>query len=309
MVNDQLYKKHRPKTLQAVVGQDACVTMLKEQIDNKSISNCMLFTGISGVGKTTLARIIANELDCHTGLDLLEVNCADNNGVDFIRDIATSMYKAPIGGSSKVYILDEFHQATKASQQAILKLLEDYPPHVYFFLSTSEEEKLIKAIHTRCTKVQLRPLSAKDIQKLLKKVSKKEKLQISEDILYDISIIAEGSARYSLVLLNKVKGLSEEDANEILSLEGKHKESTEVKDICQALLKNTHWGTLKELVKDVKADPETTRRGIIGYMNRVLVGNNQKVWEIASTTIRELEEPLHNTGLAGLTRALYEVSK
>ena len=159
-MSKELYKKHRPKNLKRVFGQSVAIGTLKPLIEAKQVPHSLLLTGPSGCGKTTLARILVKELKCAKA-DFMEVNCADFRGIDTVRDIRTRMMQAPIGGDCRVWLIDEAHMLTSAAQTAFLKMLEDTPDHIYFFLATTHPQKLLKTIKTRCTEIKLKEMTAK----------------------------------------------------------------------------------------------------------------------------------------------------
>ena len=148
----ELYKRFRPKSLDAVVGNGGTVAALQKFLKKGNLPHTILFKGPSGCGKTTLARILAKELGCGV-LDLREYNSADFRGIDTIRDISRIMTNAPAAGNCRVFILDEAHQLSKDAQNAALKILEDTPKHVYFFICTTDPQKLIATIRSRCTEM------------------------------------------------------------------------------------------------------------------------------------------------------------
>ena len=145
----QLHLDMRPQTLDDVRHQEAVVGRIKSELKTGTFPHATMFTGSSGVGKTTVARILRDELGCDA-FDYVEANMADKRGIDEIRSFASSVGMAPMG-KCRVYVLDECHQITKTGQQALLKVLEDCPKHAYFILLTSEPTKLIPAVKTRCS--------------------------------------------------------------------------------------------------------------------------------------------------------------
>src|SRR5687768_10085551 len=125
-MSEALYKKHRPKTLKGIVGQDGAVASLQKMIDRNLIPHAILFTGDSGVGKTTIARILKDHLECGDP-DFIEVNAADSKGIDMVRDIRSRAGLSPMAGPCRVWLIDEAHKLTTDAQNCILKILEDGP--------------------------------------------------------------------------------------------------------------------------------------------------------------------------------------
>ena len=143
----ELYRKYRPTTLDQMVGNEATIKSLKKELENGS--HTFLFTGNAGCGKTTLARIIAKEVGAGE-LSIREINSADNRGIDTAREVMEQMRFNPSDGDALVWILDEVHMISSAGPNAFLKALEDTPSHCYFFLCTTNPEKLISPLKTRC---------------------------------------------------------------------------------------------------------------------------------------------------------------
>ena len=136
----ELYRKYRPTSFKQVVGQEEAIRTLTELGKRKAIPHAILFTGPSGVGKTTLARILQRKLKC-VGNDFVEMNAANDRGVGIIRSIQNKVGLAPMLGSCRIWLMDEAHQLTSDAQSAFLKLLEDTPSHVYFMLATTDPQK------------------------------------------------------------------------------------------------------------------------------------------------------------------------
>jgi DNA polymerase-3 subunit gamma/tau len=166
-------------------------------------SRVFLLIGPSGCGKTTIARIIKRELGC-SDFEYSEINAADKRGIDFIREIILDCGFLPLFGRVKLLVLDEVHQLTTEAQNALLKVLEDTPEHVYFVLCTTEPENIIETIKTRCATYRVNPLPHPEIRGLLDWVCKEEKKKVRDELLEAISKVCNGSLRQALVLLDQV---------------------------------------------------------------------------------------------------------
>lgn len=263
-MTEELYKKYRPKTLKAVVGQPDAVKVLTGYLTSASVPHTILFSGNSGCGKTTLARIMADKLGCGDS-DFVELNAADTRGIDTVRDIRQQMNSRPLSGTCRIYLLDESHKLTSDSQSAMLKILEDTPKHVYFMLATTHPEKILAAVRNRCTEIKIRPLKATEVRQLLDKVCGKESLTVSDEVLSAIVESSDGSARKSLVLLDKVAQLTD-DADRLAAIQtdeanapafdvvrkilyGKGKPRwEEVAKIIESLGNDQEWESLRHLV-------------------------------------------------------------
>lgn len=299
-----LYRKYRPKTIDQMIGNETELESFKNKIESKDPPHVFLFSGPSGCGKTTLARIAANMLGA-SDMSISEINSANNRGIDTAREIISQMQYSPVDGAYKVYIIDEVHQTVATWQNAMLKPLEDTPDHVFFFLCTTDPQKLLKALKNRCSIFKLSSLKHKEIFRLIRKVNKSEELKLSKDILEEIADASEGSPRKALVLLEKISGLEDENAI-IKILETGGEENAEIIDLCRALLaKNTSWGNITDKIKGLtETDPEKIRWAVLGYMNSVLLSGKQN--PRAATAIESFSEPFYNNGKSGVTLACYD---
>lgn len=296
--------KYRPKTFDEFEGNEETVQKLTAMLKRKDgLPHAILLTGPSGNGKTTLARIIKNELGC-SDIDFYEYNTADFNGIDMVRDLRTKVQFMPMQGSVSVYLIDECHGLTKSAQEAILKLLEDAPAHVYFILATTNPEKLLRTIKTRCTPLSVSELNPRRIQRLLKKVAKKENLDVPKEVIDKISIECMGSCRSALVILDAIKDLSPEDM--VKNIEKKADKESELRELCQALLKCQTWKQVSKIVKGIDVEPETARRMILGYMSTVLLSRNNS--DRASEIIDEMSTNYFDSGKAGFINSCYVLS-
>lgn len=195
----QLSVKYRPKSLKTFVGQDAAKAVV-ESLLAKGWPGAVLISGSTGSGKTTLARIIAKELESQNCCE--EINIGDSRGIDDIRQLAEKAKLAPFASSKyRIFILDEVHMLTSTAASALLKVLEEPCKTTKFILCTDQPEKLLKTILGRCVKIQLKTMIPEDFVPYLKYVCKKEEVKISEDKLLNIAQLAGGQPRESLQML------------------------------------------------------------------------------------------------------------
>ncbi len=300
----EIYRRYRPSTFGEVLGQDAAVRTLQKSLENKALPHALLLTGGSGCGKTTIARILKVELDCGDS-DFYEINAADDRGVDMVRQIRSVMGLAPMRGGCRIWLIDEVHRATSDAQSALLKMLEDTPKHVYFFLCTTDPQKLLKTIHTRCTEVKLVPLTDAVMRELITAICQQEKVDLSDGVVNQIVDMAEGSARKALVLLHQV--LQQDDEKEQLASLLKADSKRQTIDLCRLMMEpRPSWPDIAKIVKALEDEPETTRRIILGYFNSVLLGGGRGAGR-AFAVIQAFRDHLYDSGKAGLTASLYEV--
>ena len=259
-----MHLKYRPNKLEEIVGHKEIVENIKN-LFKKDFPHAFLFSGPSGTGKTTFARIIANMLEAKN--DIMEINIGNTNGVDFIRAMNDTARFSPLLGINKVYILDEVQQLTKEGQNCLLKILEDSPKHSYFILCTTDSSKLLKALKDRCNPYNLNSLSNKEIEFLVKKVAKIEKLCISEDIFNLVVYKAEGCPRKALVMLNQVKDIKDLDSACKLLADELDKEN-QIIDLCRLIIKRPkpQWKDIVKLFESINIEPETMRITIAGYL-------------------------------------------
>lgn len=267
---EELYKKYRPRTFEEMVGNTSAIKSMQKELENGS--HVFLLTGASGTGKTTLARIVAGMVGA-TDMSIHELNSSNNRGIDSARDIMEEMQYTPITGESTVYILDECHQITATAQNSFLKALEDTPAHVYFFLCTTDPQKLIAPLKTRCSIINLSPLTDKEMQFLIKRTARAEKLTVSADVVKLIVSIAEGSSRKALKELQKVLYLDDEEEKLDLLKADMTGEENESIELCRVLMKkDTKWADIASVLRTLNIqDAERVRQSVMGYMNSVLL--------------------------------------
>ena len=203
-----LYRKYRSRSLDDVVGQDHVTTLLKNALKSGQIGHAYLFTGPRGVGKTSIARILAHEINGlpydneSNHLDIIEIDAASNNGVEDIRDLRERVQIAPVSAKKKVYIIDEVHMLSKQAFNALLKTLEEPPEHVVFILATTDIDKVPDTIISRTQRHTFRRASVPDIIANLNRIASKEGVNVDEDALQLVARHADGSFRDSVILFD-----------------------------------------------------------------------------------------------------------
>lgn len=198
-----LYRKYRPSKFKEVQDQDHIVSVLEGAIAKKNIPHALLFCGGRGTGKTTLARIFAHEIGT-SDVDMYEIDAASNRGIDDIRELREAVHTLPYESERKVYIIDEVHMLTKEAFNALLKTLEEPPAHVVFILATTEEEKLLDTITSRCQVFKFRSPSRAVLANVVTNIAKKEGFTLEKSAADLIAIAADGSFRDALGVTQKV---------------------------------------------------------------------------------------------------------
>ena len=289
-----LARKYRPRQFDEVVGQQHVTQTLVQAVQRKRIAQAYLFVGPRGVGKTTIARILAKALNCEKGptptpcdqcdnckqitagghLDVLEIDGASNNGVDQVRDLRDSVRYAPARGGYKVYIIDEVHMLTIGAFNALLKTLEEPPEHVKFIFATTEPQKVPATILSRCQRFDLRRIATRDMVAHLAMIAKSEKVQIDDDALLAVARGAEGGLRDAESALDQLMTFCGKEITEanVLSVFGlvswQHLEQ-----LVEALLKGDLAGVLRLVAELDEAGKDLQRLSIevLEYLRNLLV--------------------------------------
>lgn len=304
-----LYQKYRPTKLEEVVGQPAAVKTISTLLKKGTYPHATLFSGPSGVGKTTLARIVARKLRCLDS-DFVEVNCAVvSKPIDTIRSIKEVMGLSSMAGNGhpRIWLLDEVQSLSRAgfAQQALLKMLEEPPKHVYFMLASTDVNKIIPTIRTRCTQVNLSSIPDQQLDILIQGVCAAEKVEDVTEVIRDkIVELSEGSARKSLVLLEQVIDIAGED--ERLECLVKSDEQVVAVEICRALFRRASWAEVAKVVKQVDEDPEMVRRRILVYATAVLLSGGKQSAR-AALVVETFRDHFFDCGRAGLAAGCYAV--
>jgi DNA polymerase III gamma/tau subunit len=295
-----LYQKHRPTDLDQIIGNNDTVKALKAIIRKQDPPHAYPFHGSSGCGKTTIARIIATELGC-IGSDFREKNTADFRGIDTIREIIHQSQFKPIEGNFRGWLLDEVHMLTNEAQNALLKALEDAPKHVFYFLATTNPQKLLETIRSRCSQYQLSPLNELQMKKLLRDVVNAEGDSLDKQVYDQIILDSQGRPRDALNILEKTLSVESEDRLRIAQQAAKQQSKTI--ELCQAMLNGSPWKKISHILDGLRdEEPESVRRAVLGYCTTVLLrGENDR----AGIVMDELKRPIYDSGFPGLVLACY----
>ncbi len=245
MSNLVLYRKYRPQLFADVVGQNHVKTTLLNAITADKVAHAYLFCGPRGCGKTTVARLLAKAVNCektdtpepcnkcsscleilqNRSMDIIEIDAASHRGIDEVRELREGVRFGPTKGKYKVFILDEAHQLTSGAANALLKILEEAPAHAIFILATTESQKMISTIISRCQRFDFHKITVPEIVDRLAMIAKQEKVKIEEDVLKMIASTSEGALRDAEGLLSQVISftskegiITKEDAKSILGI-------------------------------------------------------------------------------------------
>lgn len=298
-----LYLKYRPDSFDDMVGNTAVIESLSNMVE-KDCPHSILLTGPTGCGKTTLARIIAEHLECH-GADFVEIDSADFRGIDTVREVRKLTRYKPIEGDTRVFIIDECHKMTNDAQNALLKILEDTPKHVYFILCTTDPQKLLKTVKGRCQTFDLQTLNERDMFKLLRRVVKAEDENLAKAVYDQIVQDSLGHPRNALQILDQVLNVDPDQRLEVAQRQAE--QISQSIELCRTLIKGSSWKAVLSILGGLKNDdPESVRRHVLGYCSAVLL---KKEDDRAALIIECFLDPFYNSNFAGLVFACYSATK
>src|SRR3972149_1812292 len=298
-----LYRKYRPKEWSEVVGQDHIVTTLKNAIVADRVAHAYLFAGSRGTGKTTLARLLAKAVNCtnpdptkrpdnecehckavneNRFLDLIEIDAASNTSVDDVRDLRDKINFSPSQGKYKIYIIDEVHMLSTAAFNALLKTLEEPPPHAIFVLATTEIHKIPARFLSRCQRHESRRLPVDEIVTQLRMIIKAEKIQADDDALIQIARQSAGGMRDAISLLDQLSSTADKITLALAQTVLGTATSQSVLDIISSIMEHDPAHGLETIHKalDAGANARSLARQIVEYLRGLMLiqmGNANQV--------------------------------
>ena len=269
-----LYRAYRPQTFKEVRGQSHVVDVLAKAIKNKKIAHAYLFAGSRGTGKTSVARILARELGV-SDKDLYEIDAASNTGVDNIRELREGVFVAPFDSPYKFYIIDEAHMLSRAAWNAFLKTLEEPPAHAIFVLATTEKDKIPDTIQSRCEIYSFKQPTREVLAGVIEDVAKSEGYSLERSASELVALLAEGSFRDALSILQKVLAVSDNKKIEVAEVEAVSgaPRGEVVRGIISAIAKKDASSALASIRKaiDANVDSRVLAKLLIHRMRAVLL--------------------------------------
>lgn len=272
-----LYRKYRPQTFDEVIGQESIVQVLKKSIADKRIAHAYLFAGGRGTGKTSIARLLAKEIGT-SSKDLYEMDAASNRNIDDFRELNDSVHTLPFESSYKVYIIDEVHMLTKYAFNAFLKTLEEPPKHAVFILATTEIDKLPDTIVSRCQAYTFKKPTRSVLATVVQNIAKKENISLESDAAELIALLADGSFRDALGVLQKVISYSSDkkiSRSEVEAVTGAPKADL-VNTLVEALVEGSQEKALTAIGEVVATDTDflTFQKLVLDKVRAVLLLKN-----------------------------------
>jgi len=323
-----LARKYRPNSFDEVIGQDHVVQVIKNSIEQERVHQAFLFSGTRGVGKTTIARLLAKCLNCMSSdaptsqpcnkcessisiqegksIDFLEIDAASRTGVEHMRELLSSVHTSPSVSRFKIFLIDEVHMLSKGSFNALLKTLEEPPSHVIFLMATTDPEKVPKTVISRCLQLNLKTVSRNNLQEHFRKICEKEGINSDDESLSLVAKSAEGSVRDGLTLLDQAiaHGNGKLVADDVKKLLGTIDDSLiyELLDSITDGRKEDAFKTLNNIEK-LNPDYEALLKDLISNIHEVSLhqvlenSNKEPVSKIASKMDEQYCQLIYEIGL------------
>ncbi len=326
-----LYRKYRPKNFDDVVGQEVIIKTLSNAINNNKVSHAYLFTGPRGTGKTSIAKIYAKILNCehlenlspceecvsctqinnNQNIDVIEIDAASNNGVDEIREIRNKVGLVPSNSKYKIYIIDEVHMLTTQAFNALLKTLEEPPAHIIFIFATTEPHKIPRTILSRCQKFDFKKISNKNIVSRLRHIADIESIDITDDALNEIAILADGGLRDSIGMLDQAVSY----ASDTITLQDVHDingtvDKSEIRDFINCILDKNMVSLLEKIEtyeEEGRNIVKITQELIDELKNIILYSNVPEYFEEKEEYYENIKQKINNSQIYNYIHSLSEL--
>lgn len=270
--HQSLINKYRPINFDEVLGHDGVISALKRHVASDVHSHGYLLTGPSGIGKTTIARLIGDYFHANP----MEIDAAEHSGVEDMRELKTlGEHRALTASGTRLILIDECHALSASAWRAILKILEEPPPHLYFALCTTEFSKVPDTVVQRCYHIVLRPVHIKVVEDLIDMVVRNEKWNIAGNILGMIADASTGQPRKALALLQVATDISSPD--ELRRVMELQEASGALLELCRAAVKGLYWEDVKKLFPRISDDEFERASGALGrYILTVMLNSDEK---------------------------------
>ena len=282
-----LITKYRPSDWDEFIGNEEIIGSLIRRLQEPARPHAFLFTGPSGTGKTTAARIVAKELGC----EVMEIDAASNNGIEAMRDLVNlGQYRSLSGAGKRMFILDEAHGLSRPAFNSILKLIEEPPEFLYLSLCTTELAKIIPTVVQRCFHVALRPVKTADLAALLEAISAAEEWDVASDVMSAVIVAANGSPRRAITILQSVHDCADRD--EVKRIIRLHDDDEPLMQLIRNVVStNRNWPETQRLLKLVFEEDMDEAAVLAGrYMMKVLLDTKsekdaQRVWQMMEALV------------------------
>jgi len=329
MTSQVFYRKWRPKTLSDVVGQDHVTQTLRNAVRTGHVAHAYLFCGPRGTGKTSIGRILAKTVNCHSpkdgepcnvcdmcrsfnegsAIDIIEIDAASNRGIDDIRELTDKVHYAPNAAKYKVYIIDEVHMITKEGSNAFLKTLEEPPPHVIFILATTDPQKILSTILSRCQRFDFRRLSNTAVIHKLDEICKSESIIIPDDALRLVARVSTGSLRDAENLLEQLVAyygntIELPQVQAMLGMTG----DLRVKEMAGYVLTRNLSAGIKTInsISNDGLDLRQVNKELVNYLRDLLLikTGDEELIDVTNDEMDEMKAAVANVGIDYLVNAI-----
>jgi DNA polymerase-3 subunit gamma/tau len=295
--------KHRPTDLDEFFGNKAVVKVARGLIDDEEgRAQTYLFTGEKGCGKTTLAKLLATEFGADDSA-VIEIDCLQDRSIGMVREIHRMMSSPPIVGKAKAFIIDECHTLPKLSQEGFLKDTEEPPSFAYFFLCSTEPNRIIGTLRDRCLELELKRLGKTDAGVFMSIICDKEEVEFNEKLFRTILKVSEGNPRKILKALYLAKHSDVESLKELLK--SVDEDDPDIKALCRCMLHGKK-GLVDTLNAVRNKEPETVRRAVLSYMQKVIMNPKDKKYVPRALDIAECFSEFPANGFIDIILATFE---